>query len=224
MIKINKRLEMVAQLIEKDSKIIDVGCDHALLDIYLADRNQCSKIIASDNKSGPLEHAKENIKKYKLESKISVKLGDGIDPIENDIDTIVISGMGGLNIIGILKYKTHLYKQVKRLVLSPNSDVEKVRKEITRLGFYIDNEVLVKDKNIIYSVISFKRGKRHYNRQELLFGPTLLEKKDSLFKEYIKNQYITKTHLLEILPRKYYQRRWELKKELKSIKKLDLIN
>lgn len=224
MIKINKRLETVAQLVEKDSKIIDVGCDHALLDIYLADRNQCSKIIASDNKSGPLEHAKENLKKYKLESKVSLKLGNGIETIEEDIDTIVISGMGGLNIIGILKYKPHLYKQVKRLVLSPNSDVEKVRKEITRLGFYIDNEVLVKDKNIIYSVISFKRGKKHYNRQELLFGPTLLEKKDSLFKEYIKNQYITKTHLLEILPRKYYQRRWELKKELKSIKKLDLIN
>lgn len=224
MIKINKRLETVAQLVEKDSKIIDVGCDHALLDIYLADKNQCSKIIASDNKSGPLEHAKENIRNYQVESKIKIKLGNGIETIEEDIDTIIISGMGGLNIIGILKYKTDLYKQVKNLILSPNSDVEKVRKEITKLGFYIENEILVKDKNIIYSVILFKRGKRHYTRQQLLFGPTLLEKKDSLFKESVKNQKIAKMHLLEILPRKYYQRRWELKKELKYIQKIEEMN
>ena len=34
-VKLSKRLKAIADLVDKDSKIIDVGCDHALLDIYL---------------------------------------------------------------------------------------------------------------------------------------------------------------------------------------------
>ena len=219
-LKINKRLEKVAELVEDGSNVIDVGCDHAFLDIYLAQTGKCDRLIASDNKSGPLEGAKKNIEKYKVENKIKTKLGNGIETIEDDIDTIIISGMGGLNIIGILKYKTDLYKQVKTLILSPNSDTEKVRKEISKLGFYITDEKLVKDKNIIYPVILFKRGRKHYSKRELLFGPILLKNHDPLFDEYIKNQKLAKEHLLGILPKKYFQRRWELKKELKFIDKL----
>ena len=221
-VKINKRLETVASLVEENSKIIDVGCDHALLDIYLVEVGKCNRLIASDNKSGPLENAKENIKKYNLENKIKTKLGNGVETIEDDIDTIIISGMGGLNIIGILKYKKNLYKNVNTLILSPNSDTEKVRKEICKLGFYISDEKLVKDKNIIYPVIRFKRGRKHYSRKELLFGPILLDKKESLFSEYINNQRMAKENLLSILPKKYFERRFELKKELRLINKLKL--
>ena len=33
--KINERLKRVASYVDDNSYIIDVGCDHALLDIYL---------------------------------------------------------------------------------------------------------------------------------------------------------------------------------------------
>ena len=92
--------------------MIDVGCDHALLDIYLASTYKNIKIIASDNKKGPLEGAKENIKKYHLENRIKLKLGNGIDPIEKEVNTIIISGMGGLNMIGILKYKKEMITNI----------------------------------------------------------------------------------------------------------------
>jgi len=210
---------MVASFVEEDSFLIDVGCDHALLDIYLASIYKNIKMIASDNKKGPLEGASENIKKYHLEDRIQLKLGNGIEPIQNGVDTIVISGMGGLNMIGILKYKTELLLNVQTLILSPNSDTEKVRKEITRLGYKIENEELVKDKNIIYPILVFKRGKKHYSKQEYLFGPILLERKDSIFLEYMKNQKILKEKLLKVLPKKYIQRRIELKRELKIIEK-----
>ena len=35
MIKISKRLEAISSLVPVNSNIIDIGCDHALLDIYL---------------------------------------------------------------------------------------------------------------------------------------------------------------------------------------------
>ena len=216
---LNQRLKVVASLIDESCYMIDVGCDHALLDIYLASIYKNIKIIASDNKKGPLEGAKENIKKYHLETRIQLKLGNGIDPIEKKVDTIVISGMGGLNMIGILKYKKELLFNIKTIILSPNSDTEKVRKEMIKLGYIIENEQLVKDKHIIYPVLVLKKGKKHYSKQEYLFGPILLERKDTLFLEYIKNERTRKEKSLEILPKKYIQRRRKLKKELKMIKK-----
>ncbi len=219
-IKLNNRLQAVAALVDNNKKIIDIGCDHAHLSIYLMQTKTPLKMIASDINEGPLLHAKENIKKYKLEDKIKTKLGSGIEPIENDIDTIIISGMGGLNMIGILKYQPYKYKNVSTIILSPNSDTSILRKEICKLGFYIKDELLVKEKNIIYPVIKFERGKRKYQYRDYLFGPVLIEKCDQLFMEYIQKEKTTKEKLLAVLPKKYFEKRLKLKKELKIINKI----
>ena len=42
MIKISKRLEAISGLVPNNSKVIDIGCDHGLLDIYLY-QNKISK-------------------------------------------------------------------------------------------------------------------------------------------------------------------------------------
>ena len=104
-VKLNNRLECVSSFVLENRKVIDIGCDHAFLDIYLAgDKTKKFKsIVASDNKEGPLEHAKNNIRQHKLTDKIELRLGNGLDIYTSDINTIVISGMGGRNIIGILK-------------------------------------------------------------------------------------------------------------------------
>lgn len=218
-VKLNHRLLTVANLVEEEKSIIDVGCDHALLSIYLVQNKHPKKVIASDIKEGPLSHAKENIRKYQVQDQIIVKLGPGIEPIEKDIDTIIISGMGGLNMIGILKYKKDTYQNVDTMILSPNSDVYQVRKEICKFGFYIENEMLVKENHIIYPVIRFQRGKRKYREIDYLYGPILLQKKDSLLVNYMKLEQEKKEKLLSLLPRKYFQKRLQLKKELKMIQK-----
>lgn len=218
--KLSKRLETVASLVLENRSIIDIGCDHALLSIYVALNKNPKKVIASDNKKGPLHHAKENIDKYKVSDKVKIKLGDGVDPIEKDIDTIVISGMGGMNIVGILKYKTDFFKNVDTIILSPNTDSDFVRREICKLGFYIEDEKLVKDNKIIYPVIRFKRGKRRYRKIDYILGPILINRKDELFIEYLNNQKNTKSKILDIMPKKYIFKRIQLKKELKEINKI----
>ena len=45
MIKISKRLEAISSLVPINSNVIDIGCDHALLDIYLY-QNKISKKTA----------------------------------------------------------------------------------------------------------------------------------------------------------------------------------
>lgn len=219
-VKLNKRLLAVSEFVDENSSIIDVGCDHGYLSIYLSQTKNLNKIIASDIKEGPLKSAQENIKKYKVEDKVKTKLGNGIDPIEPDIDTIIISGMGGLNMIGILKYCKDKYKNVNTIILSPNSDTYKLRKEICKLGFYIEDENLVSEKNIIYPIIKFKRGKKKYKYKDYLYGPVLIKQQDQLFLNYMQKEKATKEKLIAALPKKYHKRRYELKKELKVISKI----
>ena len=73
MIKISKRLEAISSLVPIDSKIIDIGCDHGLLDIFLYQQKISKKIIASDVNENSLNNAKENIRKNKLEKIIETR-------------------------------------------------------------------------------------------------------------------------------------------------------
>ena len=78
---LSKRLEAVATLVDVGAKVIDVGCDHAYLDIYLTLNND-NKCIATDINENALNMAKTNIKKYKLGKKIKTILTDGLKDID----------------------------------------------------------------------------------------------------------------------------------------------
>ena len=82
--KISKRLISLAKLVDKKDKVADIGCDHALLDIYLIENKIISKALACDINEKALNIGIENIKKHQLEKQIKTKLGDGIEVIEKD--------------------------------------------------------------------------------------------------------------------------------------------
>ena len=217
--KINSRIKLIGDLVSDNSVCLDVGCDHAFLDIYLEKSNRGIKAIASDIAEGPLEAARSNIKRENLEGKIEVRLGNGLDTYTNDIDTVVISGMGGRNMIGIFKNNIKKLKNIETLILSPNNYQEDVKLYLTKNGFYIDNEEFVREKKFIYQVIVFKKGKKRYTKRQMLFGPIFLIKKWPLFKEYYEREYKTREIMLEFLPKRFRLKRYKLKKEINLIKK-----
>lgn len=217
--KINARLKLIGDLVEPNSYCLDVGCDHALLDIYLIHRNVNIKTVASDIASGPLEQAKKNISREHLEGQIETKLGPGLSTYVAGIDTLIISGMGGLNIISICKENNKILKKISTLIISPNNYQEKVKRYLTKNGYYISNEEFVKDKKFIYQVIIFKKGKKKYSNKEYYFGPIFLEKKGPLFREYFLRELKAHEILLSLLPKRYRIRRYKLEKEMKLIKK-----
>jgi len=221
-LKLNKRLSLVAEKVLSvgANAILDVGCDHAFLDIYLVQQNQNIRAVASDIHEGPIAIAKENIQKYGLSDVIETRVGAGIQTIDKEIDTIVISGMGGLNMIGILKYYPNLLKNVKWIILSPNNYPIEVREQISKLGFYLYDEDLVEERNFIYPVMVFQKGKKYYPRKSFIFSPILLEKKPPLFQKYLKDSKNQKEHICQVMPKKYFQKRWKLKREVKEIDKI----
>lgn len=214
---ISKRLVAVADYVEDHSYIIDIGCDHALLDIYLVNQHRNIKAIASDNKEGPWKRARQNVENYRLETEIQVKLGDGLETIESQVDTIVISGMGGQNMIGIFKRNLEKLKQIETVILSPNNDVMWIRKFMINQGYFIADEKMVEDKNIIYTILKFKKGKRSYRKKEMYFGPILLKRNSDLFQKYWEKELKRKEITLQLLPKKYVVKRYHIQREIKLI-------
>lgn len=216
--KISKRLKTISEFIEDNSNIIDVGCDHALLDIYLFKNKKNVNLIASDVKEGPLEQARKNIDKYNCN--IKVKLGNGISTTEKDTDTIVIAGMGGDTIIDILSEGKDRLDHIKSMIISPQSEWEKVRRYSSSLGFYIENEKLIVDSNKYYLIIKFKKGTKNYSDDELEFGPILLRNKSIEFINYYGNLLDEKVRILKRIPIYKIKDRRNCRKQINALRKI----
>ena len=90
---------------------------------------------------------------------------------------------------------------VNKIIVQSNTDVVKLRKFVISLGFKISRERLVKDSDIIYTVIEFIRGEEKYSYEEIYFGPRILENKDELFNEYYTKKLLKYENLLLQLPK-----------------------
>ena len=218
--KINNRLKTIGDLVPLSTYPLDIGCDHALLSIYLVKEKGLSKAIASDNKSGPLKKARENVKFYKVSDKIKLIEAEGLDSYTEGIDTITISGMGGLNINKILDDNRKYLKNIDTLILSPNNYSLAVKRKLLKLGYHIENETLVKEKNIIYEILVFKKGRKYYSYKKLFLGPILMTKKDNITKEYYQNLLTTKKSLLKALPKSFRNKIRLTKKEIKYLEEI----
>lgn len=184
MIKLSKRLKMIANYVEDNTNVVDIGCDHGLLDIYLFKTKHNMNITASDINQNALNNAIKNIKKNKLETKIKTILSNGLDNIDtSNMDTIIISGMGSHTITGILYNNLKKLKTINTLILQSNNDLDFLRYKMTKIGYYIEKETLVKDQGIIYTIIKFKKGHKFYTKKQLYFGPYLLKENSKLFQE-----------------------------------------
>lgn len=193
---LTKRLNAIVSLIDECTNVIDVGCDHALLDIYLTLNNK-NKCIASDINENALKGAKNNIKKYNLEEKIKVIVSDGLKNIDiPSNNTIVICGMGTNTILNIIK--TNDINKIDSLIIQSNNDLYLLRKSLVNLGFYIEKEINLEDKNKYYTIIKLKKGKRKYNHFEYYYGINLKNK------EFIQHLINKNKKIIVSLPKKYF--------------------
>ena len=173
--KISRRLQAIADIVPNGSNVIDVGCDHALLDIYLSLNKNC-ECIATDINVNALEQAKYNIKRYGVKN-IKTMLTDGLNNIEvQDDDVVVISGMGTTTIEHILTTN----KAPNTLIISAHNDWEFLRKTVVALHYIIKEEYFVTDKGKGYIIIKFVKGEGNYSAEDLLYGPFLKENKEYL--------------------------------------------
>ena len=206
---LSKRLKTIADLVDTSS-IIDVGCDHAYLDIYLSNLEiSCLGIDISKN---VIDSASKNLEKYNVSDKVKLLLNDGLKNIAiKDTDTIIISGMGTSTILDILSN----LKGTNPLIISSNNDLELLRRKIIKKNYKIADEKVIYEKGHYYVIIKFVYGKEKYKKVDYKYGP--ISKYDSNYMNYVlkKNKKIYSS-----MPEKYIFKKIKLILEIKRIKKL----
>lgn len=168
MTKISKRLQSILEYVSLSDSIIDVGCDHGLLSIFLKENNLCKKIIASDVNRNALNNAINNIKKRDLS--IETYLSDGIDQVPLDgINTLIISGMGTSTILHILRDSNKL-KNISKIIIQSNNDLELLRSEMNKKGYYLESDIELFDSPKWYVTNCFVKSTKKNTDKEVEFG------------------------------------------------------
>ena len=153
--RLGKRLLKIAEFIPAGSRVADIGTDHGVLPIHLVRCGLACSVIATDINKKPLGKAAENIDTAALSDYITLRLGDGLGCIAADeVDTIVIAGMGGELIADILDAAPWLRNGNYRLVLQPMSRSERLREYLRINRFTPVCEAAVNDAGRHFSVIA----------------------------------------------------------------------
>ena len=182
--RISKRLLKIVEMIDKNKVVFDVGSDHALLPCFLIMNDITDKVYAGEITEGPNKKSIENISRYDLDGKVIPVLSDGLENASDDVEVVVIAGMGFHTIKHILDNCD--IDRYEYFIVQSNNDVDKLRKYISDHNYTILDENIVHD-DFYYQIIKFS-SKYHDNYDDISvkYGPILLERKDDVFIEYLR--------------------------------------
>lgn len=152
------RLHAISSLVPDGAKLVDVGTDHGFIPVRLLLDNRIQTAIASDIGAAPLDHARRTAEQFGVTDRVDFRLCDGLCGIsEDEVDTVVIAGMGGDNISAILS-SAPWTKKGTLLLLQPMSKAEVLRRYLPENGYCVVAEQLVADKGVIYPILTVRGG------------------------------------------------------------------
>ena len=193
-----RRLEEIINLVEDNSIVADIGTDHGIVPYELIKSNKAKKVIASDISEKSLDKLREKLDYLDEPEKIILNVSDGLDNLnEYQVDTIIISGMGGNLIVDILNKNIDVAKSANCLILGANNSLSVLRKFLHDNSFEIIEEVDLFENDKYYQIIKIKVGKQLFsNDYEYEFGKFLIDNKSENLKQYIKQQIENKKTIL----------------------------
>lgn len=178
MIKLSKRLQMIADKVTPGSRVADIGSDHALLPVYLVQSGVCPSAIAGELNTGPFLAARKQTADAGLNEKISVRQGNGLAVLKpGETDTVTIAGMGGSLMSAILEegHRSGKLTGVKELVLQPNVGEDEVRAWLLEKGWYLSGESILEEDGKIYEVLHAVTDNEADKRNETVYDGEFLK-------------------------------------------------
>ena len=191
MMKLSKRLDTVVSMVTKGNSVADVGCDHGFVPIKLVESGIAPYAFALDVRKGPLERASEHIKEHGLSEKITTRLSDGLEKLSlNEADSLVMSGIGGILMMRLLKNGEEVAKTFKEMILSPQSEIEDVRRYLVENGYSIKYEHVLCDEEKYYFIfyVIVKQDERKWTDEEFCYGKDICEKDTDVFLAYLEKE------------------------------------
>ena len=200
--KLSNRLEMVISFVKAGTSAADIGTDHGHVPVELVRRGIVTRAYAMDVRKGPLSKAEENVAAAGLKEKIETRLSDGVAKLRaGEAETVIIAGMGGELVIHIMEDGRHVWDTVDQWVLSPHSELHKVREWLERMGFVIAKEDMLFEEGKFYTIMDVRKGPDFgiekapasatvdpEKDKNYRYGTYLRAQKSQVFKDYLKDE------------------------------------
>ena len=157
----SERLRMLAGMVTPGNRIADIGCDHGFLSIYLVREGLCPGAVGMDLREGPLAAARAHVEEYGLGDYIELRLSDGLEKyVPGEADTMICAGMGGRLMERILSREMEKAREMKELILQPQSELQAFRRFLRNSGFeMIQEEALREDGKFYFAMKARYEGR-----------------------------------------------------------------
>ena len=199
MVKLSKRMSAVATMVTPGNILADVGTDHGYVPIALVQQEKIPRAIAMDINKGPLQRAQEHIAMCQLEDYIETRLSDGVEALSvGEVESVLIAGMGGDLVIHILEEGKEVCRNVKELILQPQSELARVRKYLREhLYQIVDEDMIIEDGKYypMMKVVPVEADNfwRFLPEETILpcdmYGPLLLKNGNPSLRKYLVKQH-----------------------------------
>lgn len=188
-INLSSRLQLCASFVRPGAHLCDIGTDHAYLPIWLMQHKQVTSALACDVREGPLDCAKANIAKYRLQECIITRLSDGLSSVdETEADDFIVAGMGGELIARIITETAWLRNNQKQLILQPMTRPSHLRRAMADNGFALLKEKAVFDEHRAYTAMLYRYDPLHATLNAVGIYTGALSGKTAAEKDYLTRQ------------------------------------
>ena len=225
-IQLSKRLSAIGEMVTEGNRLVDVGCDHGYLPVYLVMNHRIPGAIAADVGKGPLERAREHICRYHMQNYIETRLCDGLSGISaGEGDTLVIAGMGGPLMEKILSDNPEVRDSFQELILQPQSDIPHFRRFLMSNGYRITEEKMILEDGKFYPMMKAIRDLKcneSWTPLEEMFGKYLLQEKNPVLQQFLQRELRIRQNILTKLQKAETEETKKRRNEVEEEKQLIL--
>lgn len=189
------RLKTLCSLLFRVKTFADVGCDHGYCTRYMLENELCERATITDISAECLKKAETLLREYIRAGRCDSLCTNGLKGVDENVDLVLISGMGGMEIVHILTGEGGFVP--KNFVLQPMRDARAVRETLLSRGARIERDFTFFDGKY-YEVISGSRSeeREEYTQAELDFGKENIRKPGVDFGNFLREEIGKKKNVL----------------------------
>ena len=184
---LENRLRTAYDLYKTCSLAADIGTDHGLLPAALLRSGRCRQMILTDLSEKALSHARGEMERQNLMERVSLRSGNGLEPLHEACDMISILGMGGRTIADILQSGKEKIRNAD-LLLSAHTDLPQVRQAVMNIGYHLQSETPCCDRGRYYLIFVAQPGPEALTETEIMLGKKLISSSSPALLPYLQHQ------------------------------------
>ena len=179
------RIDVLVAEVPACDVLADVGCDHGNLAAACLKTGKAKRVILTDISAPSLEKAKTLLSDEIEQGLATAVRCDGLCGVTEKPDVVVIAGMGGMEMIHILRSAPFA---LENLVLSPHKNAPELRAYLVQNGYRILRDYTITDGGKYYDVIVVCSGADTLTELQIQFGKTNLVSPTSAFTARIQEE------------------------------------